>query len=89
MVQNVCNKQTAGIPPKDTPRKTNKEVSMRTLYYIGLDIHKKVIAYCIKTYDGRLVGEGSIEASCKALDEWLSEIPGPWIGAMEATIFTG
>ena len=62
---------------------------MRTLYYIGLDIHKKVIAYCIKTDDGRIVGEGSIEASRKALDEWLTELPGPWIGAMEATIFTG
>lgn len=62
---------------------------MRTLYYIGLDIHKKVIAYCIKAEDGRLVGEGNIEASRKALDEWLAGLPGPWLGAMEATMFTG
>lgn len=62
---------------------------MKTLYYIGLDIHKKVIAYCIKAIDGRLVGEGMIEASRRAVDEWVNGLPGPWIGAMEATIFTG
>lgn len=62
---------------------------MKTLYYIGLDIHKKVIAYCIKTIDGRLVRQGVIEASRKALDEWMKALPGPWMGAMEATIFTG
>jgi transposase len=62
---------------------------MKTLYYIGLDIHKKVIAYCIKAIDGRLVGQGMIEASRRALDEWVHGLPGPWIGAMEATIFTG
>jgi transposase len=62
---------------------------MNILYYIGLDIHKKVIAYCIKAIDGRLVGEGMIEASRRALDEWVAGLPGPWIGAMEATIFTG
>ena len=28
---------------------------MNTIYYIGLDIHKKVIAYCIKRIDGELV----------------------------------
>jgi hypothetical protein len=27
---------------------------MNILYHIGLDIHKKVIAYCIKAIDGRL-----------------------------------
>ena len=32
---------------------------MKTLYYIGLDIHKKMIAYCIKAFDGRLVGAGN------------------------------
>ena len=62
---------------------------MNILYYIGLDIHKKVIAYCIKTIDGRLVGAGKIPATRRSLDEWLKDLPGPWIGAMEATIFTG
>jgi transposase len=62
---------------------------MRTFYYIGLDIHKRVIAYCIKAVDGHLIGQGTIEASRRALDEWVHRLPGPWIGAMEATIFTG
>jgi transposase len=62
---------------------------MRTLYYIGLDIHKKVIAYCIKTIDGRLVGAGKIAATRNSLNEWLKGLPGQWVGAMEATIFTG
>lgn len=62
---------------------------MRTSYYIGLDIHKKVVAYCIKSIDGQLVGEGKIAATRSSLDEWLKDLPGPWIGAMEATIFTG
>jgi len=62
---------------------------MRALYYIGLDIHKKMIAYCIKTLDGRLVEQGKISADRRAVIEWVNGLPGPWIGAMEATIFTG
>lgn len=62
---------------------------MRTVYYIGLDIHKKVIAYCVKTIDGQLVEQGMIEANRRTVREWANELPGPWIGAMEATIFTG
>jgi len=62
---------------------------MNAFYYIGLDIHKKVIAYCIKTMDGRLIVQGKIDADRKSLGEWVQGLPGPWIGAMEATIFTG
>ena len=62
---------------------------MKTLYYIGLDIHKKVIAYCIKAIDGRLVGEGMIEATRRSAGCMGNGLPGPWLGAMEATIFTG
>jgi transposase len=62
---------------------------MNTLYYIGLDIHKRIIAYCIKVIDGRLVAQGKIAADRKTLGEWVKGLPGPWIGAMEATIFTG
>jgi transposase len=62
---------------------------MSTFYYIGLDIHKKTISYCIKALDGRLIGQGKIEAHRQSLSEWVQGLPGPWIGAMEATIFTG
>ncbi len=62
---------------------------MSAIYYIGLDIHKKTIAYCIKRIDGLLVRQGTVAAERKALNHWLSELPGPWHGAMEATMFTG
>ena len=62
---------------------------MNAIYYIGLDIHKKTIAYCIKRIDGELVRQGTVSAERKALQQWQSELPGPWYGAMEATIFTG
>lgn len=62
---------------------------MGTYYYIGLDIHKKTISYCIKAIDGSLLGEGKTEADRKSLGEWVQGLPGPWVGAMEATIFTG
>lgn len=62
---------------------------MNAIYYIGLDIHKKTIAYCVKRIDGALVQQGTVPAERKALQVWLAELPGPWYGAMEATIFTG
>ena len=62
---------------------------MNAIYYIGLDIHKKTIAYCIKRIDGVLVQQGTVAAERKALSKWMAELPGPWYGAMEATIFTG
>lgn len=62
---------------------------MKVSYCIGLDIHKKLIAYCVKTFDGRLVAEGKIDADRKSLGAWAESLPGPWVGAMEATLFTG
>ncbi|MDT8318395.1 MAG: transposase, partial [bacterium] len=59
------------------------------MYYIGLDIHKKIIAYCMKDASGSIVEEGTIEANRKALKKWLDGIKEPWTGAMEATMFTG
>jgi len=62
---------------------------METIYYIGLDVHKKTIAYCIKTVTGKLADQGVISADRKTLRQWVTDLPGPWLGAMEATIFTG
>ena len=62
---------------------------MESIHYIGLDVHKKTIAYCIKTVNGTTVQQGVISAERKALRQWLTELPGPWMGALEATIFTG
>jgi hypothetical protein len=35
---------------------------MENMYYIGLDVHKRTISYCLKDASGRVFAEGS--ASC-------------------------
>jgi transposase len=62
---------------------------MESIYYIGLDVHKKTIAYCIKTVTGKIVCQGMVKAQRQALHQWLVDLPGSWVGAMEATMFTG
>lgn len=59
------------------------------LYYIGLDVHKKIIAYCIKGQDGEIVREGTVASTRAALQDWAEGLPGPWMGALEATLFSG
>ena len=61
---------------------------METMYYIGLDVHKKTISYCVKDGSGRIYAEGSIPATRLTLDMWMKTLPKPWTVAMEATIFT-
>lgn len=58
-------------------------------YYIGMDVHKKIIAYCIKTQSGEVIDRGTVAANRVALRQWVDELPRPWLGAMEATLFTG
>jgi len=62
---------------------------MRGYHYVGLDVHKKSISYCVKKGDGTVVSEGKIGARRQDLDEWLKGLPKRWIGGMEATMFTG
>src|SRR5260370_37670781 len=62
---------------------------MRDMYYIGLDVHKKTISYCVKDASGEIYGEGKIGATRCDLDCWLKALPQPRMIAMEATIFTG
>jgi transposase len=59
------------------------------MYYIGLDIHKKTISYCVKDVSGRIHQQGTIPATRTDLDQWRKTLPQPWTVAMEATIFTG
>ena len=35
---------------------------MNVIHYIGFDVHKKTISYCVKTVDGRIVEEGTLQA---------------------------
>jgi len=62
---------------------------MQTMYYIGLDVHKKKISYCVKDGSGHIHAQGAIPAARSDLDRWMKTLPAPWTAAMEATIFTG
>ena len=58
-------------------------------HYIGLDIHKRTIAYCTKQPDGRTIDEGAFRANRGSIEQWAAARTKPWIGGMEATMFTG
>jgi transposase len=62
---------------------------MQSMYYVGLDVHKKTISYCVKDVSGNIQGEGSLHATRSDLDGWMKTLPQPWTAAMEATVFTG
>lgn len=62
---------------------------MKRYNYVGLDIHKKIIAYCVKQGDGEIVQEGKIRASRTELERLVDALPKPWVAGMEATMFTG
>src|SRR5215469_9315562 len=59
------------------------------MYYIGLDVHKKTISYCVKDASGQIHRDGRIGATRQELDIWMKTLPQPWTVGMEATIFTG
>ena len=59
------------------------------MYYIGLDVHKRKISYCVKDSSGQVCAEGSLPATRFDLDRWMKALPQPWSAAMEATMFTG
>jgi transposase len=59
------------------------------MYYIGLDVHKKTISYCVKDAAGCVHREGKIGSTRRELDAWVGTLPSPRMIAMEATIFTG
>jgi transposase len=62
---------------------------MTTIDYIGFDVHKKTISFCAKAQDGRILDEGVIPARRAELSVWAKARPRPWVGALEATLFTG
>jgi len=62
---------------------------MNVTYYIGFDVHKKSVSYCVKTGDGQIVEEGKLRATRQALRGWAQQRSEPWHGAMEATLFSG
>ena len=61
---------------------------MNTNHYIGFDVHKKSISFCVKTADGAILEESKLRATHRALQDWASKRTTPWHGAMEATLFS-
>ncbi len=48
------------------------------MYYIGLDVHKKTISYCVKDAAGRVYQEGKIGSTRRELDGWIrNDLPQP------------
>src|SRR5688572_13780761 len=62
---------------------------MNACLYVGLDVHKKAISWCAKRADGAVHSQGKVTANRRSLAEWARSFGEPWIGAMEATLFTG
>jgi transposase len=62
---------------------------MQPMYYIGLDVHKQKISYCVKDSSGKINAEGWIPATRFDLDRWMKTLPQPWSAALEATMFSG
>jgi transposase len=61
---------------------------MSIVTFVGLDVHKKNISYCVKRADGEIVKEGEVAARREALTAWAQQLPQPWHGALEATLFS-
>jgi len=59
------------------------------MYYIGLDIHKRTISYCVKDAAGQVRQQGKMGTMRCELDAWIKTLPQLRMMAMEATIFTG
>ena len=70
-------------------QRTTHGGSSETMYYIGLDVHKKTISYGVKDAAGKVHQEGKIGSTRRELDSWIKTLPQPRMMAMEATIFTG
>src|SRR5277367_5895369 len=66
-----------------------RRLLVTSMHFIGLDIHKKTISYCVKDVSGTVLSEGTIAATRAQLDDWVKTLPIPWTVAMEATMFTG
>jgi hypothetical protein len=43
---------------------------MNNMHYVGLDVHKKTIAFCIKLIDGQIVEQGTVSTNKNELAAW-------------------
>src|ERR1043166_194549 len=85
----ACGVQKAELNRDVDSENNHGGSSMDIMYYIGLDVHKKTISFCVKDASGQVHQEGKIGATRRELDRWIETLPQPRTIAMEATIFTG
>ena len=52
-------------------QRTTTEAPRDDMYYIGLDVHKKTISYCVKDAAGRVQQEGKVGSTRRELDCWM------------------
>src|SRR5436305_14497351 len=77
-------------PAKKAPaQKAHSENPMNSPHYIGFDVHKKTISFCVKTAAGEIVEQGNVPAQRAELRQWAGARRQPWRGAMAATLFSG
>lgn len=57
-------------------------------HFAGLDVHKQVIAFCVKTADGTIVNEGKIKSTRAELNAWIRTLPPGSVVGMESTMFS-
>ena len=48
---------------------------MTSMHFIGLDIHKKTISYCVKDVSGTVQSEGTLLRREQELDDWVKTLP--------------
>jgi hypothetical protein len=58
---------------------------MQPMDYIGLDVHKQKISYCVKDDSGKIDAEGWILATRFDLDRWMKMLPQPLPAARPLT----
>ena len=62
---------------------------MNDYHYIGFDVHKAKIYYCVKTADGTVVEKGKFDNQREAVRAFAQRQKEPWKGVLEATLFSG
>jgi len=60
---------------------------MNTILYVGLDIHKKTVSYCVRKADGQIAREGAPDACRKDLVRWIQDGKEPWTARAAAPSF--
>ena len=69
-------------------QRATSEAPRDDMYYIGLDVHKRTISYCVKDAAGHVHQEGKIGSTRCELDASITTLFQPRMIAMEATIFS-